>query len=229
MSDRLNVTHKAWELWLNHFSDGDEVVMEADNGQFYFGKIYTKEWGIQLVRIEGKPSKDFRWHEIVFIAQGGFPVKEIMGMSYDEAVSLCDRVPTEIMREKIIQLCEKRRQIESKETPTIAPSSPSTSSSLHEIDYSWYSRKSRGSIGGGCPFVFEDIFFEQLLNPGNNGPEYWGEDNEEVLIIVSQNGAKMLSYDLSHLFFFDGLEKQMDIELKEKPLEYGDIAGVHKL
>jgi hypothetical protein len=50
-----------------------------------------------------------------------------------------------------------------------------------------------------------------------------------VLVLGSDGGAKMLSYDMSHLFFFDGLEKEMDIVLLDEPLPYGDIKGVHKV
>jgi len=214
MNSESKITGKAWQLWHSMFKDGDEVVLEDDNGEFHFGRIFTKEDGIELARPEGTPLVNFKWCQIVFIAQDGFPVKEIMGMSYEDAVNLCDSLPTELIRKKLIQLVAESNKKTTKNAGKEIIVNPQTSYAAAP------DRRRRIVCGGGCPFVFDDVYVDELLYPGNNGPRFWGEDNEETLILRAQNGARMLSYDLAHLFFFDGLEKQFDIALTDRPMNH---------
>ncbi len=210
------VQQKAMDVWRATFSDGQEVVMEDDQGDFHFGRLKNFDWGIQLFRIGGKKMVEFKWKEIVFIAQSGFPVQGIMGMSYDEAVFLCDSTPTEIIREKLIELAA---------TPKPKPE-PEVIHHHHETEVikSRPYRSPHLIIGGGCPFVFEDVFVKNLINAGNNGPQHWGSWTEEELVLQSRDGAIMHSYDLSHLFFFDGLEKQLDVPVYDRPMAFHEKA-----
>jgi len=205
MSDN-QIQAKAIEVWNATFKNGQEVVLEDDNGYFHWGRLKNYDWGIKLIRIGGHPILKLEWHEIVFIAQDGFPVQEIMGMSYDEAVFLCDCTPTEIIREKLLGLTNQKKE------------KKSTQSSSYTIAAEYT------NFGGGCPFIFEDVQVKNLLYPGNNGPRYWGEDNEETLILQGRNGAIMHSFDMSHLFFFDGLEKQLNIPIREVAMSFNEKA-----
>jgi len=215
------ITAKAWELWYSMFKNGDDVVLEDDQGEFHFGRVFTYDWGIKLFRPSGIPVVEFKWKQITFIAQGGFPVQEIMGMKEEEAYNLCDKLPTEVIRAKIVELCEKQQEKRKANRPFFDSYIPKSAAETDEAETGDRTPRSYRATGGcGCPFVFEDVVFEELRYAGNNGPQFWGEDNEETLIMRAKNGARMLSYDLSHVFFFDGLEKQFDITLKRKPMNH---------
>jgi len=204
MSSEEKITQLALDIWKSKFSDGAEVVLEDDCGEFHWGRLKNYDWGIRLLRIGGKKALTLEWDEIVFIAQDGFPVREIMGMSYEEAVMLCDSTPTEIIREKLLALTNQKK------APVIKSSRSSSSSPV-----------SYRSFGGGCPFVFDDVRVVDVLNPGNNGPKWWGDgEAEETLILQGRNGATMFSYDMSHLFFFDGLEREMGVPVYDKAMSF---------
>ena len=196
-----NPTEIAWQVFRNEFQDGEKIVLEDDYGKFYYGYLSKAvEDGILVTRYDGK-SRFFEWHQITFMAHDGFPVSEIMGMSYEEAAQRCEEIPTNIIREKLDNLTNKPKS----QQQTYNPPKQHTT---FVPDFSGMrgGPRRRATIGGGCPFVFEDIFVEDLLFKGNNGPQFWGEDNEETLILRSPNGACMHSFDMSHLFLFDGLK-----------------------
>ena len=47
------------------------------------------------------------------------------------------------------------------------------------------------------------MIVKALNNPGNNGPRFWGRDDEEELVLTAPDGATCLFYDLSHIFFME--------------------------
>lgn len=54
-------------------------------------------------------------------------------------------------------------------------------------------------VGGGCPWIAECRLVE-THNRGNIGPKFYYEDDEEVMVFASPDGAIMHSYDTEHLF-----------------------------
>ena len=171
------ISEIAWRVYRDSFKDGENVTIEDSKGDYYWGNLRTNDKkGITLTRPCGR-SIDVAWKDIVFISHDGFPFEEINKMSREEAEQRANQQSTQLIRDtldKITKLNKKNRKE--------------------------YSRR----IGGGCPFVYGPFAVVDLLNPGNNGPNFWGEDDEEVLILESYDGAKAHSFDLSHLFMFDG-------------------------
>lgn len=186
MSERRPIVEPsdlAWHVFRSEFKDGEHVVLEDYDGNFQYGKLaHATDDGILLVRPNGR-SLFVHWEDIVFMAHDGFPVAEIMGMSYHEAVERAGQTPTKVIREKLKSLVSPRKPPPPKEPRHPYPL----------------------SFGGGCPFVFGPCYVEDLLHPGNNGPRFWGEDTEETLVLRAVDGAVCHSYDMSHLFLFDGL------------------------
>lgn len=180
-------------IYRSAFKDGETVVVEDDQGEFIWGKLRTNKHGITLTRPDGQ-SRRMEWHEIVFMAHDGFPVKEIAGMTYEDAVEFCWKLPTEVFRETLDAMAKKHEDDLKKRDKVISALKGEEEEESPRITF-----------GGGCPFVFEDVYVKALHNKGNNGPEYWGEDDEETLVLESPSGAIMHSFDMSHLFLFDGL------------------------
>jgi len=176
------VSDLAWKVYRSAFKDGDEITIEDDKGDFHWGKLVTSNEIITLTRLGGW-SKSFFWHEIVFMCDDGFPFKEIMGMSREEAELRADQTDTRIIRDKLSKLVQQVKHVPDKRK----------------------SPERQKRIGGGCPFVYGPAEISDLLNPGNNGPNFWGEDDEELLILKASDSAIAHSFDLSHLFLFDGL------------------------
>ena len=187
----------AWKIYRKDFVDGRDVVVEDFDGAFYFGKLKTIEDGIELTRPNGRKTKFIAWEDIVFLADGDFPVSEIKNMTYHEAIVRASYNNTKCIRSFLIKEAEDNKE-------KMRPKEPKSSRSVFITSY--YERPTRRTFGGGCPFVFEDVIITDLFNAGNNSWNHWGEDNEELLRLESKDGAVMHSFDLSHLFVFDGLK-----------------------
>ena len=175
---RDHISERAWQLYRNYFVDGEKITVEGAHGVRQWGTLKTTNDGITLTR-NGGVSVDIAWDSIVFMCHDGFPFKEIIGMTVEEADLRAEQTSTEIIRDKLQGLIADSKV---RKTPQ------------------------RRIIGGGCPFVYGPFEVINLVNPGNNGKQFWGEDNEETLILRSNDGAVAHSFDMSHLFLFDGLK-----------------------
>ncbi len=178
----------AWETYRRAFKDGDQVVIETDEGKFVWGVLKTKNDGIMLGRPKGRRASEFLWEEIVFMAHDGFPDRGIIGMTKEEAEDRAFMTDTELIRSFLVGASSPKHKIPPPSTSTYVPS------------------ERKRSFGLGCPFAVEGVYIRSVLNIGNNGPQYWGWDNEETLILESRDGAIMHSFDMSHIFLFDGLQ-----------------------
>jgi len=176
-------TDIAWKIYREAFTDGDFIVAEDYKGDYLWGKLEkTTNDGILITR-PGHKSRFLEWADITFLAQDGFPVRELMEMTYDQACELADQTDHIQIRLDLLRLAKERRQ-----TPGYIPTR---------------------TMGGGCPFVFENVEVIDLLFPGNCGPKFWeywdDRDDEETLILQSKDGALCHCFDLNHHYLFDGL------------------------
>ncbi len=169
-----------WHLYRASFKDGDLVVAEDESGNFYWGRLKTAENGISLIRVWGG-TINLAWENILFMAHDGFPVKKIRGMSESRAEWLARQTPTDAIRQLL----------EVDETP-----GGHGGSSGFPAGY---------FLGGGCPFLFGPFAVESFVNRGNVGPEHWGEDSEELVVLRSADGARCHLSDLSHHFFAEAI------------------------
>ncbi len=92
---------KAWDLYRRFFKDGEEVVVEDEDGDFHWGKLKSTNEGIQLTRPFQRYSV-ISWEEILFMAHDGFPVQKLLGMTIREAEQRAKDTPTKIIREFLV-------------------------------------------------------------------------------------------------------------------------------
>lgn len=199
----------AWGVFREAFRDGEFVVIEDDDGRFWYGKLTAYQQGIRLER-HLLPTKNFDWKQVVFIAHDGFPVQPIEKMAHEECEELCNRTPTDVLRDSIqrcVEVGEKLRQPRRVSKPKSKPEEPVPRPTPTPRRGRPNMSSAHMHIGGGCPFQFGPCEVEALYFPGRNGPDYWGvRDDEETLVLRGGDGAVMHSFDLDHLFLFDGLD-----------------------
>lgn len=173
------ITEKAWEVFRSAFRDGEDVVVEDEEGRFFYGTLKAMEEGILLTRT-GTKAKFLEWDLVAFIAHDGFPVQPIMGMTSDEAIRRAKMEPTDIVREVLESYIEKP-----------------------EVERVVEERTTIRRVGGGCPWEAEPIRLLEIHNRGNASPMYWRwpyDSLGEVMVFGSDDGAVMHSYDSEHLF-----------------------------
>lgn len=186
----------AMAIYRSAFKDGEQVVVEDDDGEFIWGTLSTRDDGITITRPHGKPNRKLEWKQITFMAHDGFPVSEIVGMSDAAMLKFCWELPTSAFRNALDALAKEHAS--KQKTPAKKATAKKTLEENKKPPYEIV-------YGGGCPFVIEDVVVKDLFFVGNNGPAYWDEWDEETLVLESKDGAIMHSFDMSHLFLFDGL------------------------
>lgn len=199
---------KNWEkIFRDGFNEGDDVVIEDDQGRFIWGKIKSvKEEGLTLYQQRFHKGKNetikLNWEEIVFIAYNDFPIKTFKDANYDQAYNLASETNEKSMRSWLLKsavgigiglglnllgkfLNNKEEKKESTDRPPAKVNK--------------YPRGRYRTLGFGCPYIAEDVYVNGIINSGNNYG-HWGEDDEETLVLTSKDGALMYSYDMDHLF-----------------------------
>ena len=96
------ITERAWEMFRSRFKDGQEVIVENQYGNFYYGKLKCHNDYITITS-PGGISKDIHWDNIEFICHEGFPAKRILGMTVEEANKRADETDKEIIRAAFIR------------------------------------------------------------------------------------------------------------------------------
>jgi len=97
------VTDSCWNHFRSAFQDGDDVVVEDENGDFYQGRLVAKEHELVLVRHD-RPWSAIPWDKVEFVAHDGFPVRKIRKMTAEEATARALRTPTEIVAEALMHM-----------------------------------------------------------------------------------------------------------------------------
>lgn len=100
-------TEQAWRVFRGAFRDGEQVIVEDDTGDFWWGTLLAKEEALVLTRPNGK-SVEIEWDDVVLIAHDGFPIKELRGMSAQAAAVLAEKTNAEII-ERLCNPPPKRR------------------------------------------------------------------------------------------------------------------------
>jgi len=176
------ITRKAWEVFRSAFKDGEDVIVERDDGKFFWGKLTARDDDLMLTRPGGR-DEFFDWDEIEFMAHDGFPVKHLMGMSIEEAESRAEQTNADVIRALLDRTLKRQRRLKPVPTPSPPPR----------------------RYGGGCPWIIDDDAVEVIAvhNPGNRGPKfaYWDmSDAGETFVFRAADGALMHNYDSDHLF-----------------------------
>lgn len=182
------------DLFYGEFMEGEDIVVETDDGTLYVGRlIRTREDDYLIMQISTKRRVEIDWHEIVFVAHAGFPVRAIANMTPAQAEDFAKQFDTERCRNVILELLQR---------DTANPASTATVTEKPRPDRI-PSLAPRVRLRGGCPFDFDDVEIVALNNPGHDSPAWWGSGNEEELVLRARDGATCLSYNLGHLFYLE--------------------------
>jgi len=160
----------AIKLFEDTFKDGEEVVIYLANDKFDYGILIIKENGI-LLKKSLKKFTEYKWHEIVFMAHDGFPVKKIMTYGRFDIFEY-DNGPT----------VNKVRAFLSDETKELEK------------------KKDRPYVTFGDPIEIHNVT-TRLINPGigwdRYGYLYNNTKYEEMMAMESVDGAKGVLFDVS--------------------------------
>lgn len=85
----MKYSKDSWQLFHEMFKDGEDIVVVDEYDHFYWGKIRlhktNPDLGFYLKRTNGK-EKCFRWLDIRFMAQDGFPIRKLKGADGSESI-----------------------------------------------------------------------------------------------------------------------------------------------
>lgn len=185
-----------WELFNAMFREGEVVIMLDDDDEFCWGRLVLptdpaeRERGCYLQR-PGQRPKFCVWSDTRFMCHDGFPVRQLMGA--DGSQTIAERFPIagnvqDMYRALLLVDHGRPLVIEEKVVEKVVYRDKPVSVS-----------RSQASFGIGDPYLVEGVM-AQVLNPGNVGPDYWGEDGEEVVMMAAKDGARGMLWGLDTTF-----------------------------
>lgn len=196
-----------WKLWFDIFGDGEggpgdrEVIVILDDDKVVIGKIVA--WNDMRIQIKKSGSyfdHQIHWDQIRFMAHEGFPVRKI----------LCPPQPKTMKKIRSLGRAASIRKALKQEfdgtfggTSIISALSFLINSALHAADrykatvedFIVRPRPRLRSTTFGDPFCAEFVGV-RLLNPGNHGPWWDDEPDEETLLLEAEDGSRALLWDL---------------------------------
>jgi hypothetical protein len=188
--DDLRVS--AWALFHELFKVGDDVVLVDAWDTMLAGRlVQISETGCSIRPAlpekwnrKTRQDVDYKWEDIRFMSQMGFPVSKLMGA--DDSPSIEQLDTTDLQEALRFTLMNEYDHI-------------SGTWDVHPQVASMVYRKPRraGQIVFGDPFLVEDVEVS-LYNPGNCGDAWWGEDFEETLVLHHPGTGKS-----AHLWSLD--------------------------
>lgn len=202
-----------WKLWFDIFGDGEsgpgdrEVIIILDDDKVVIGKIIS--WNDSWIQIKGPCGGGFGrdhhvyWETIRFMAHEGFPVRKILcapqpkTMRKIRSLGRAARIrkalkqefdgtfnDTDIfqsMQDIVEAVLETAERYKAKAKHFIVRKKPRT--------------EGFGGMSFGDPFCAEFVGV-RLLNPGNHGPWWNDEPDEETLLLEAEDGSRALLWDL---------------------------------
>ena len=186
----------SWDLYRSMFKDGDFVVVIDENDDMHWGKIKSTEEHATL-SWPGRPrAKPIPWTEIRFISHDGFPVKKLFGADGSRSIEKLDsKKPMQIIRTMLDHtFCDRCSKVKPERLMERGSYPPSCTACYRKI-----------YVRFGDPFDIETVRAE-LVNSGNCGDAWWGEDFEEVLMLYADDGARAQLFDLSTVFQAEVME-----------------------
>jgi hypothetical protein len=166
------------EIYRFAFPDGTNVVVVDDEDGFHWGTLKTLLH--EIVLTQGKAETRLPWDSVRFMAQDDFDLRDVRG-PFPTEPEIMARIAVDIRK----GLVEMSRQIQKAPAPR-APRQPYRTPA-----------RAQGTIRFGDPFELEGAF--TLHNAGNDGPEHWGEESAET-IVIEQPGRIALLWDLGTVF-----------------------------
>jgi len=184
----------AWSIYRRMFKEGEEVIVINDSSMFFYGKLKTNSNSVSLSRMYKHPIR-IPFDEIAFMSHDGFPVSEYL-IDLEPKVKDTKDV-TKAMR-LLFDNSDNNIDFKSKNQPSV-------------------------SASFGCPWTISNVK-AILHNSGNSvekHPKFYDGDYQEVLEMLSNNGAQGLLWDLEAVFDFQdhssGFNEYSGRQPAEKP------------
>jgi len=196
-----------WMLWFDIFGDGEsgpgdrEVIIILDDDTVVIGKISGwSEARVHLKTSRGKFDHHVNWDRIRFMAHEGFPVRKI----------LCPPQSKTMKKIRSLSRAAQLRQALKQEfngtfggTSIVDALGYAANTLLHAADrykamiddFIVRPRPRTRSTTFGDPFC-ADFVAATLLNPGNHGPWWDDEPDEETLLLETEDGSRAMLCDL---------------------------------
>jgi len=198
----------AWKLFKKDFKNGRQVVIVTEDERFDWGTLQYTEETVTLT--SGlRPARTYYWNQITFMCYAGFPVRKVFG-KYPEKEVITGDIPG-LFRAALAQ--ENLKAMEQKAnvvhgvlglpeidlenlSPGFTKAQEEMYAEVEPFEQLLYKIKS------GDPFEVE-AHHVQLFNPGNVGPQFYLHPDEEVLRMMSRDGALAHHWQLINVFDFE--------------------------
>ena len=189
----------AWELWQAQFTDGDEIIVLDEDERIWRGPhkathdhLIVNPGKIREVRLD--------WEDVAFVAHDGFPARKLMGADGSHTAELIDTTETTAALRQFFYMVNVMVDESKSEKARKAAEAAERARREETAAYIEQSRK-RGifSAGFSDPWWIEGV--EGVLHfAGNDGPEHWVEDDEEVLVMRACDGARAMLWSVRTVF-----------------------------
>lgn len=173
----------AWDLFKNTFKQGDFVIIVTDNDKFYWGSMAYDEENCYLGR-PGRRVELIPWNSVRFIANDGFPIRELCGA--DGSISI-EQMDTAAIQEKI------HKELVS-ETESLC---------VYDVNYQKVIKRFR-NVRFGDPYDIEGVRPILLKEgPWCGLKKPWNNPNAECLHLIAPGGAVGQLYSLESVYMFE--------------------------
>lgn len=198
----------ARKLFKKDFKKGQFVVIIAEDDRLDWGTLHFDEVdkGILTLSSGLRSAHRYHWNQIIFMSHGGFSVRKIFG-KYPEREVITGDIPglfrAALAQENLEALQRKvdaAREILGIDLKEISPEFAKVQEEM-KVEIEPF-RDVLTRIKFGDPFEVE-AHHVQLFNPGNVGPQFYLNPAEEVLRMMSRDGALAHHWQLVNVFEFE--------------------------
>ena len=165
------------ELYRFAFPDGTKVIVIDDEDGFHWGTLTTRESEMVLTR--GKAVTALPWVNVKFIKLDDFDLRYVRG-PFPTQPEVMLRIAAGIRN----TLVEMSKELAPKVQETVKPRMA-------------HPQVHHSSIRFGDPFEVEAV--PTIYNVGNTGPQYWGSEAAET-VVLHQLGRIGLLWDLHSVY-----------------------------
>lgn len=198
----------ARKLFKKDFKNGQFVVIISEDDQLDWGTLHFDKVDEGMVTLSSglRPARTYHWNQIIFMSHGGFPVRKIFG-KYPEKDLITGDVPglfrAALAQENLEALQKKTnaaRGILGIDLKEISPGFAKVQEEMQAEVEPFEDILAR--IKFGDPFQVEACGV-RLFNAGNVGPQFYLNPREEVLRMMSEDGAMAHLWQVGNVFEFE--------------------------
>ncbi|MCX6766160.1 MAG: hypothetical protein NT170_00025 [Candidatus Moranbacteria bacterium] len=196
----------AWELFKKDFQKGQFVVIITEDDRLDWGLLHFDEVDVGMLTLASglRPARTYHWNQIIFMAHGGFPVRKIFGKYPEKDLITTEDVPglfraalAQENLEALQQKADAARVILGIDLKEIAPNFATTRAEMRDEER--YFKDDLFRLKFGDPFEVEACHM-RLFNAGNIGPRFYLNPAEEILRMMSKDGAIAHLWQIINVF-----------------------------